>query len=49
MNVGLAKSGIYCIENLVNGKRYVGLSNDCARRKREHFNLLNKNQHTFYH
>lgn len=49
MNISLAKSGIYCIENLVNGKKYVGLSNDCFRRKREHFNLLNKNQHENSH
>ena len=49
MNSNEVKSGIYCIENLTNGKKYIGLSNDCVRRKREHFNLLNKNQHENSH
>lgn len=42
-------SGIYCIENLINGKKYIGLTNDLARRKREHFNLLNKGEHENRH
>lgn len=42
-------SGIYCIENLVNGKKYIGLTNDLARRKREHFNLLRKGEHENRH
>lgn len=42
-------SGIYCIENLVNGKKYIGLTNDLARRKREHFNLLRKGEHENQH
>ena len=42
-------SGIYCIENLVNGKKYVGLTNDIARRKREHFGLLRKGEHENQH
>lgn len=28
--------GIYCIENLINHKKYVGLSKDCLRRWHEH-------------
>ena len=42
-------SGIYCIENIVNGKKYIGLTNDLARRKREHFNLLRKGEHENQH
>ena len=42
-------SGIYCIENIVNGKKYIGLTNDLARRKREHFNLLRNGEHENRH
>lgn len=42
-------SGIYCIENLVNGKKYIGLTNNIVRRKREHFNLLRKRKHENQH
>ena len=42
-------SGIYCIENLFNNKKYIGLTNDLARRKREHFNLLRKGEHENRH
>lgn len=42
-------SGIYCIENLINGKKYIGLTNDLGRRKREHFNLLRKGEHENAH
>ena len=34
--------GIYCIQNQVNGKRYIGLSNNIYRRWREHRYHLNK-------
>ena len=42
-------SGIYCIENIVNNKKYIGLTNDVARRKREHLNLLRNNRHENQH
>ena len=42
-------SGIYCIENMSNGKKYIGLTNDISRRKREHFNLLRKGEHENQH
>lgn len=42
-------SGIYCIENLINEKKYIGLTKDVTRRKREHYNLLRKNKHNNRH
>ena len=39
------KCGIYCIENLVNGKKYIGLSVDIDNRFRKHKRLLRKNKH----
>ena len=38
-------SGIYKIENTVNGKRYIGSSVNIAKRRRQHLNLLHKNKH----
>ncbi len=38
-------TGIYTIENLVNGKLYVGYAVDIKRRKREHKNTLALNKH----
>jgi group I intron endonuclease len=38
-------SGIYCIENLINGKKYIGWAIDIARRIKQHIYHLNKNKH----
>lgn len=38
-------AGIYMIVNKVNGKRYVGSSRNCARRKSEHISKLRRNAH----
>lgn len=37
--------GIYKIENCINGKYYIGSSNDIYRRWKEHIKLLNNNNH----
>lgn len=37
--------GIYCIENIVNHKKYVGQSIDIYRRWKDHKNELNRNRH----
>lgn len=36
--------GIYIIINLVNGKRYIGSSNDLYNRLHEHFHNLKNNK-----
>lgn len=41
--------GIYCIENLVNRKKYVGQSIDIKARFRKHKNLLCNNKHNNVH
>lgn len=41
----MQKSGIYCIENRVNGKRYIGQTQDIDRRKHEHIKELKGNYH----
>ena len=37
--------GVYCIENTVNGKKYIGLSRDIYRRWLEHQSELNRGDH----
>jgi len=43
------KSGIYCIFNNVNLKRYVGFSKDLKSRKNAHYSQLRKNKHNNHH
>jgi len=46
---GAASSGIYCIQNTVNGKRYIGQSVNMDRRKGQHFDKLRRNKHRNAH
>jgi group I intron endonuclease len=42
-------SGVYSVNNLVNGKRYIGSTNWFAHRKNHHFNYLKHNNHPNAH
>jgi len=44
-NVMNRLSGIYYIENKLNGKKYIGQSADLDRRERDHFTILNNGNH----
>lgn len=37
--------GIYCIKNIVNGKKYIGSSSSVIDRRNRHFTALKKNEH----
>ena len=41
----MAKSGIYCIENTINNKKYIGQSKDIAQRWSHHKGALRHNRH----
>ena len=45
----MRKSGVYCIENLENGKKYIGQSVDLEKRKHKHFSSLKGNYHPNIH
>lgn len=41
--------GIYKYTNKINGKIYIGLSNDIQRRKNEHLTKANANDKVYFH
>ena len=45
----MKRCGCYVIRNRINGKRYIGSSNDIARRWSEHRSALNQNKHRNRH
>ena len=38
-------TGIYQIKNIINGKKYIGLSKNCENRFKKHKGLLKNNKH----
>jgi group I intron endonuclease len=45
----IMESGIYKIENIIEGKIYVGSAKNIKKRKKEHFNALKNNMHKNKH
>jgi group I intron endonuclease len=45
----MIKSGIYCITNLTNNKKYIGQSKDLSKRRKEHIRSLNGGYHYNYY
>ena len=43
------KSGVYCIENIINNKKYIGQSYDLSNRFIDHKNLVKNNHHRNKH
>lgn len=43
------KIGIYCIQNKLNNKQYIGSSANISKRLKEHFRKLRKKEHHSYH
>ena len=44
LNIFTKESGIYCIENVINNKKYIGKSNNVRNRIRDHICQLTKNK-----
>lgn len=49
MGISLEQSGIYCIENLISGKIYVGSSKHLRKRRNIHYCALSRNRHNNEH
>jgi group I intron endonuclease len=49
VGISLEQSGIYCIENLINGKVYIGSSKHLRKRRNDHYCALSRNMHRNEH